>query len=64
MRKVAYTYMHVATYTCVHTISLCALVPNSRDRQGKLWLLKKQKTARKTTLKIQIQAINLYLPSY
>ena len=63
MRKVAYTYMHVATYTCVHAISLGALVPNSRDRQGKLWLLEKQKTDQKT-LKIQIQAINLYLPSY
>ena len=31
-------------------ISLGMLVPNSRDRQGKLWLPKKQKTALKTTL--------------
>ena len=31
-------------------ISLDTLVPNSRDRQGKLWLPKKQKTALKTTL--------------
>ena len=31
-------------------ISLGTLVPNSRDRQGKLWLPKKQKTALKTTL--------------
>ena len=31
-------------------ISLGTLVPNSRNRQGKLWLPKKQKTARKTTL--------------
>ena len=31
-------------------ISLGTLVPNSRDRQGKLWLAKKQKTALKTTL--------------
>ena len=31
-------------------VSLGTLVPNSRDRQGKLWLLKKQKTALKTTL--------------
>ena len=31
-------------------LSLGTLVRNSRDRQGKLWLLKKQKTALKTTL--------------
>ena len=31
-------------------ISLGTLVPNSRDRQGKLWLPKKQKTALQTTL--------------
>ena len=31
-------------------VSLGTLVPNSRDRQGKLWLPKKQKTALKTTL--------------
>ena len=31
-------------------LSLGTLVPNIRDRQGKLWLLKKQKTALKTTL--------------
>ena len=31
-------------------ISLGTIVPNSRDRQGKLWLPKKQKTALKTTL--------------
>ena len=31
-------------------ISLGTIVPNSRDRQGKLWLLKKQKMALKTTL--------------
>ena len=31
-------------------ISLGTLVPNSRDRQGKLWLPKKQKMALKTTL--------------
>ena len=31
-------------------ISLGTLVPNSRDRQGKLWLPMKQKTALKTTL--------------
>ena len=33
-----------------HILTLGTLVPNSRDRQGKLWLLKKQKTALKTTL--------------
>ena len=32
-------------------LSLDTLVPNSRDWQGKLWLLKKQKTPCKTTLK-------------
>ena len=31
-------------------VSLGTLVPNSRDRQGKLWLPKKQKMALKTTL--------------
>ena len=31
-------------------LSLGTLVPNSRDRQEKLWLPKKQKTAWKTTL--------------
>ena len=31
-------------------ISSGTLVPNSRDQQGKLWLLKKQKMALKTTL--------------
>ena len=31
-------------------ISLGTLVPNSRDRQGELWLPKKQKMALKTTL--------------
>ena len=43
------------------------LVPNSRDRQGKLWLLKNQKTFWKRTLQLHIlpmQAINLFLPRY
>ena len=31
-------------------ISLGTLVPNNKDRQGKLWLSKKQKMAQKTTL--------------
>ena len=34
----------------VYILSLGTLVPNNRDRQGKLWLPKKQKTALKTTL--------------
>ena len=43
--------VRVCIYIYIHTyISLGTLVPNSRDRQGKLWLLKKQKTALKTTL--------------
>ena len=51
--------MHSSDYVCtILTIlnlrtthlSLGTLVPNSRDRQGKLWLPKKQKTALKTTL--------------
>ena len=45
------TYIYSNTYMPIslHT-SLGTIVPNSRDRQGKLWLLKKQKTALKTTL--------------
>ena len=31
-------------------VSLGMLVPNSRDRQGKLWISKKQKTAQETNL--------------
>ena len=49
------------------TVSLGTLLPNSRDRQGKTWLLMKQKTARKTTLQwhfLKIQAINLFLLSH
>ena len=45
-------YIHIYNtyiYTYIY-ISLGTLVPNSRDRQGKLWLPKKQKTALKTTL--------------
>ena len=38
-------YIYIYIY-----ISLGMLVPNNRDRQGKLWLPKKQKTALKTTL--------------
>ena len=41
-----HTIMHVGM--CI-AVSLGTLVPNSRDRQGKLWLPKKQKTALKTT---------------
>ena len=51
----------------VVVISLGTLVPNSTDRQGKIWLPKKQKTAPKTTLQqhlLQIKAINHFLPSY
>ena len=40
-----YEYIYIYIY-----ISLGTLVPNSRDRQGKLWLPKKQKTALRTTL--------------
>ena len=43
----SYIYMCVCVCVC---ISLGTIVPNSRDRQGKLWLRKKQKTALKTTL--------------
>ena len=39
--------IHVMLHS--HPLSLGTLVPNSRDRQGKLWLPKKQETALKTT---------------
>ena len=38
-------YIYIYIY-----ISLGTLVPSSRDRQGKLWLPKKQKTPLKTTV--------------
>ena len=41
--------MNIYIYIYIY-ISLGTLVPNSRDRQGKLWLPKKQKTALKTIL--------------
>ena len=45
------TYINVCMYLHLcKCISLGTLVPNSRDRQGKLWLPKKQKMALKTTL--------------
>ena len=46
-----YVYIYMYIYICIYVyISLGTLVPNSRDRQEKLWLPKKQKTALKTTL--------------
>ena len=54
--KTVHLLMHgyIATWlaTCIYNIiiSLGMLVSNSRDRQGKLWFLKKQKMALKTIL--------------
>ena len=43
--------MYIYVYICIYIyVSLGTLVPNSTDRQGKLWLLKKQKMVLKTTL--------------
>ena len=38
------------SFKMLPTVLLGTIVPNSRDRQGKLWLPNKQKTALKTTL--------------
>ena len=52
-----YIYIHIYIYIYIHIyiyiyISLGTLVPNSRERQGKLWLPKKQKTASENNLTI------------
>ena len=49
---VAFKTIHIAlSYHWVYTfILLSTLVPNSRDRQGKLWHPKKQKMALETIL--------------
>ena len=49
------SFQQLESFTNAHcklaaALSLGTLVPNSRDRQGKLWLPKKQKTALKTIL--------------
>ena len=49
LNPLMYGFTIVYIYIYIY-ISLGTLVPNSRDRQGKLWLLKKQKMALKTTL--------------
>ena len=45
MLIVRYIYIYIYIYVY---ISLSTLVPNSRGRQGKLWLLKKHKMASNT----------------
>ena len=55
LKNYIHSYIHIYIYIYVIYIYiyiyilLGTLVPNSRDRQGKLWLPKKQKTALKTT---------------